>query len=148
MKRILSIALALCVVLISTTLLKAEEGADHQSHGQHEDTAKAGQHHEKDGDIDEKTIEGEIIDVTCYIRHDSKGPKHIKCAESCALLGMPFGVLEDKTNKIYLLLPAGHDNPIKPYKAHLGKKVKVTGLIYTMGGLTGLEIDSIEEPAN
>jgi hypothetical protein len=144
MKRILSIALAICAVLISTTLLKAEDGAEHQSHGQHADTTKTGHHHEE-GDIDKETVEGEIIDITCYIRHDSKGPKHIKCAESCALLGMPFGVLEDKTNKIYLLLPAGHDNPIEPFKAHLGKKVKVKGLFFTTGGMTGLEIETIEE---
>jgi hypothetical protein len=146
MKRIIAAGISFCAVLLSVPLVTAAaEQAIHKPAAVHTDTATVGHHHGQDGESDEKTLEGEIIDITCYIRHDSKGPDHLKCAEYCATLGMPFGFLEDKTHKIYLILPDGHENPVKPYKKHLGKKVKVKALLYTMGGMTGFEIVSIEE---
>jgi hypothetical protein len=143
MKRIIPIGIVLCAVLLSVLLVFADE----EGHEDHKPAATktAEHHHGEEGDIDEKVVEGEIIDITCYIRHDSKGPDHLKCAEYCATLGMPFGFLEDKTNKIYLILPEGHNDPVTPYKKYLAKKVKVKALLYTTGGMTGLEIESIEE---
>ena len=140
MKRILTLIFAFGALLFAFTFLSAEEGG----HKEHTSAAKTEHHHAEEGDLDEKIIEGEIIDITCYIRHDSKGPDHLKCAEYCATLGMPFGFLEDKTNKIYLILPDGHKNPIEPYKKFLAKKVKVKGLVYRTGGVEALEIESVE----
>jgi len=54
-------------------------------------------------------------------------------------------VLEEGTDKLYLIIPAGHADPKTPVLPHLGKKVKVDGVLYAMGGLTGVEIGKIEE---
>ena len=145
MKRVILFMLAVCGVLFYTTLLVADEGKEHKPAAAQKDTAEAVHEHGEESEIDEKTVQGEFIDITCYVRHDSKGPNHLKCAEYCASLSMPFGLLEDGTNKIYLILPGGHDNPTELIMPYIEKKVKVDGIIYTMGGLTGFEIQEIEE---
>ena len=76
---------------------------------------------------------------------DSKGEEHKKCAITCANMGMPLGVLEDKTNKIYLIIPNGHADPKKPVMEYFGKKVEVDATFWKMGGLVSLEVKSIRE---
>jgi hypothetical protein len=64
-----------------------------------------------------KTVTGEVIDITCYVRHDSKGPKHTKCATVCADLGMPLGLLEDETNESSCSCPPATQRRRKPWMA-------------------------------
>jgi len=118
--------------------------AQHEEHAQGEHQEKADEAHAGMA-MNKKAIQGEVVDITCYLRRESKGKEHIKCAEYCANLGMPLGVLEDKTNKLYLIIPPGHEEPKKQVMAFLGKKVKVNATLYTMGELTGVEIEKIEE---
>ena len=92
---------------------------------------------------DFKTIRGEIIDITCAIRHDAKGPEHEKCALYCANLGMPLGLLEDGTGKIYLILPSGHGDPKEAVLPFISKRVKAEAIVYTAGDLTGIEVVEI-----
>ncbi len=96
-------------------------------------------------EIDTLTVEGEIIDITCHIRHDSGGPKHMKCALFCAEMGMPLGLLEDGTDEIYLILPSGHADPRKAVLPFISQKVRVTGIQWNSGGLATIEIQAIEE---
>ena len=133
MKRRLAYLLTLSAVLLSGTTLLAQHG----DHGDHKKTEAA------EEEIDVRTITGEIIDITCYLRHDSRGEKHIKCGTSCANLGMPLGLLEDETDKVYLIVPPGHEDPKGPVLPYMGKKITVDAILYTMGGLTGLEIEKI-----
>ena len=95
--------------------------------------------------IASRTITGEIIDITCYMRCDSRGGKHIKCGSYCANLVMPLGLLEDKTDSIYLIIPADHEDPKGSVLPYMGKKIKVDAVLYIMGGLTGLQVEKIEE---
>jgi hypothetical protein len=96
-------------------------------------------------EIDTRSMSGEIIDITCYTRHDSKGPEHLKCAVYCANLGMPLGFLEDDTNKVYLILPSGHADPKEAVMPYMAKHVNVDAIIYVSGGLAGVEILEIAE---
>jgi hypothetical protein len=96
-------------------------------------------------EIDRQLIEGEIVDITCYIRHDSRGPEHLKCALFCAEMGMPLGLLEDGTEAIYLILPSGHADPRETVLPFVSKKVRVSGIPWISGGLTAIEIEAIEE---
>ena len=84
------------------------------------------------------------VEFKCYFRYDSRGEKHVKCATYCANLGMPLGLLEDETSKVYLIIPPGHEDPKGPVMPYIGKRVKIDAILYTMGGLTGLEIEKIE----
>ena len=92
---------------------------------------------------DTASMQGEIVDIACYFRHDSKGPEHTSCAVYCANLGMPMAFLEEGTGKLFVVLPSGHADPKEAVLAHLGQKVDVEGVLTTSGGLTGIEITDI-----
>lgn len=90
-------------------------------------------------------VQGEIICIGCYLRHNAIGPDHAQCVTHCSTLSMPLGLLEDKTHRVLAVLPTGHADPRKAVGAYLGKKVAVEGTIYTMGGLAALEVNKIGE---
>jgi hypothetical protein len=90
------------------------------------------------------TVTGEVIDPVCYISHDSKGKEHKGCAEYCVKQGISLAVLEDKTGKIYLSMPVDHSNPNAKLKDFIAEKVKVTGTVYSKGGLTGIHVKSVQ----
>ena len=91
-----------------------------------------------------ETLNGEIIDITCYLRHDGYGPGHAQCALECAEMGMPVGVLQHGTGKIYLIVPTDHADPAAPVAAFFGKQVSVDAVVYRRGELDSVEILSIE----
>ena len=97
-----------------------------------------------EGSVATTTFTGEIIDITCYLRHESKGLKHVKCATFCATKGMPFGFLEAESSRVYLLLPAGHTDPTKELQQHFGQQVQVSGILTEGNGLTGLQIETVK----
>lgn len=70
-----------------------------------------------------KTVEGELVDLRCYVAKDAKGEKHMKCASACAKGGDPVGVVDEK-GMIYTLgaQSAG-------FEANMGKTVRVTGTV-------------------
>ena len=90
------------------------------------------------------TVIGEVIDPVCYLSHGSLGKEHQACAEYCVKQGIPLGILEDKTGKIYMSLPADHTNPNAKRKDFIADKVKVTGTVYSKGGLTGIHVKAVE----
>jgi hypothetical protein len=108
-----------------------------QSHAGHDHHAEA-----SDDDI-VKMVTGEVIDITCYVRHDSKGPEHVKCALNCAELGMPLGILEDDTDVIYLIIPAGHGAPKEGVDGFIGQHVTAKLMLFRSGGLNSAEVMSI-----
>lgn len=89
-------------------------------------------------------LQGEVLDMVCYMAHEGKGAKHAQCAQSCIDGGAPAGLLT-KEGAVYLLLE-DHSNK-KPYEAAkkmAGKQVKVTGKAYTRGGVQALVLASAE----
>lgn len=91
------------------------------------------------------TIQGHIIDIVCYTRHASIGEKHLKCATVCAEKGIPMGILEDKTGKIFMIFPPGHKDPNEKVMPFLEKDVTVTGTVHSKGGIKGTTIKEISE---
>ena len=89
---------------------------------------------------DTASMQGEIVDIACYFRHDSSGPEHTKCAVYCANLGMPMAFLEERTGNLFVVLPSGHADPKEVVLPHLGQAVSVEGILWSSGGLTGIEI--------
>ena len=124
--------IAVCTVLAATYHLPVH-GED--GHGEHQPGTEEA--------TDVKSIRGEIIDITCAIRHDAKGPEHRKCGIYCANLGMPLGLLEDGTGKIYLILPSGHGDPKEAVLPFIAKRVEVEAIVYASGDLTGIEVVEI-----
>ena len=94
-----------------------------------------------------RTITGEVVDTGCYLGHASKGADHASCATMCINQGMPMGVLTQKG--VLYLVTMNHDKPdaYNKLKSMAGKKVTVTGHVYSRSGMTGIEIDSFKPRA-
>lgn len=85
-------------------------------------------------------LEGEILDMTCYLHKGSVGRRHKACAEMCAEKGLPIGILTEG-GEAFLLIE-DHDNP-EPYaeaRKLAGKKAAITGKKFSRGGSTGVMV--------
>ncbi|HCL30889.1 MAG TPA: hypothetical protein DIC52_20975 [Candidatus Latescibacteria bacterium] len=111
---VIGVAVA-CMVVVAATA---------QSHAGHED-------HDTSTDDD------------MGVRHDATGPKDVKCALNCAELGMPVGILEEGTETIYLIIPAGHGAPKEAVVGFIGQHVTAKLMIFRNGGLNSAEVMSI-----
>jgi hypothetical protein len=85
-------------------------------------------------------IDGEILDLACYIPKRAKGPAHQKCAQTCAEHGMPLGLLTDD-DVVYLLYPRhGQESAFDDVKKLAGRRAHLTGEASERGGLHGFEV--------
>lgn len=95
---------------------------------------------------DDIAVQGEILDLTCYLHKGSKGRRHRACAEMCAEKGLPIGVLTDK-DEVFLLIE-DHDNP-GPYAAAVklaGQDAAIKGKKYAKGGVTAIMVLEATQP--
>ena len=89
-------------------------------------------------------ITGQVVDIACFVGHDSSGPKHAKCAETCARAGNPLAIYEETTKTLYLSVSSDHKNPNTKLMDFIEKKVKVTGTLMEKGGIKGIAITKVE----
>jgi len=87
-------------------------------------------------------ITGQVVDIACFVGHDSSGEKHAKCAEACARAGNPLAVFDGK--QIYLPVSMNHKNPNEKLMSFIEKKVRVTGKVLEKAGLKGIAIEKVE----
>src|SRR5512134_1675791 len=94
---------------------------------------------------DSVTITGEVIDTYCYALQGAKGEGHRQCGIDCVKKGIPAGLLEDGSGKVYVLLP---NEPKAPVPAgvieKMAQKVSITGKVYTAGGSQFLTVESFK----
>lgn len=118
------------------------EGMGH-GHGDHASKDMHKSHHSMDGKS--VTLSGELIGLTCFIKHGSKGKTHRSCAKDCAEKGLPIGLLSD--GKIYQVSGDGHKSLVEAYKPllkYMESNVKVKGKVFEKNGLKMLVIDKIK----
>jgi hypothetical protein len=104
----------------------------------------------KEGDasaakVGPRSIVGEVVDPACWIVNGAKGPTHKECAIACAKAGQVLGIVENKTQKFYMIAndKPGED-PNKGLIDYVGQIVLVKGRVYSRGGATGIKITSVE----
>jgi hypothetical protein len=95
------------------------------------------------------TVKGYVIDSSCTFTKDLKKPISSECAAACAKAGSPL-VIQSAAGVVYLPIsggdPAsGQNDKLMPYA---GKRVTVTGTVYTRGGAHAIVIDKIEGAPN
>jgi len=91
-----------------------------------------------------KTIVGEVVDPACWVVNGAKGAQHQECAIACAKAGQVLAILEQKTNKLYLIATENPgEDPNAQVIEYVAKKVTVTGRTYTRGGVTAIKIAEI-----
>jgi type 1 fimbria pilin len=93
------------------------------------------------------TIKGEVIDTSCYATSGAKakGEGHRECGISCIKKGAPAGLLENGTDKVYVLIP-GQPMTSLPNTVveKVAKQVSITGKVFTVGDSQFLSVESIK----
>jgi hypothetical protein len=93
----------------------------------------------------QKSVTGNLEDTFCYSALGAHGPSHAECALKCAQKGIPVGLVEKGTKKMYILLPPKNEQPIPDdVMKNMEKEVTVTGKSYSKGGVEFLTVDSVK----
>ena len=92
-----------------------------------------------------RSVIGEVVDPACWLVNGAKGPTHKECAIACAKAGQVLGIVESKTQKLYMIAndKPGED-PNKGLVDYVGQTVLVKGRVYSRGGATGIKVTSVE----
>lgn len=93
------------------------------------------------------TIQGEVIDMACYMTKDQHGAAHADCAQMCINNGLPVGIL-DNSGHVYLCMTATQKPANSLLVQYAAKQVKVTGTVYKKGGMDLLAVDKVEPLAS
>ena len=92
-----------------------------------------------------ETVTGEVIDTFCYAGMGAKGASHKQCGIDCAKKGIPVGLLEKGSDKVYVLLPSKDKQPLPDGLVEkMGSETTVTGKVYAKGGSTFLTVESFK----
>ncbi len=91
------------------------------------------------------TVKGEVIDAYCYSLMGAKGESHRQCAIDCIKAGIPAGLLQEGSGKVFVLLPNKDKTGLpKEVIDKLGRTASVTGKVYTVGGSNFITVESIK----
>jgi hypothetical protein len=90
-------------------------------------------------------ITGEVIDITCFMDHDSSGAEHASCASKCIAKGNPVGILAGDT--LYVAIMSNHEAPNAKLAPFAGKRVTVKGETSEKNGIHVIDVESIEPAA-
>jgi hypothetical protein len=96
------------------------------------------------GAQEEITIQGEIVDLACYLSKGSRGPSHRVCAQKCAERGIPIGVLTDDGNLFLLLEDHSDEEPYEDAKKLAGDRAEVKGKKFSKPGIVGIVVEEIK----
>lgn len=135
-----AIMMALFVsALTLTDQAKAHEGKAHKTEAHKTETHSAEAHEAKP-----ITVQGEIVDLGCYVAHAGEGPDHKSCAQKCINGGMPMGILTAK-GTVYLLT-LNHDNadPYNQAKTLAAEMVEITGPVHERSGVKIIDVTSVK----
>lgn len=92
-----------------------------------------------------RTIRGEVVDVACWVGSGARGEKHKSCAEACAKGGGAVGILQDKTNKLFVAVaPKPGGDPKEKLTEHIAHRVEVKGTVSQRGGVATLAVASVK----
>jgi len=91
-----------------------------------------------------QSLKGEVIDIVCYTNMGAKGEDHRACAQSCADVGLPLGVLGEDGN-VYLATAAGMMAPLPKdmLRGHAAHQVTVEGTINERSGSRTIVVSKV-----
>ena len=92
------------------------------------------------------TVQGEIVDMACYMVHEGKGSKHADCGKMCVQGGAPLGILTSD-GAVYLLVEnhssAKAKKPFSQAKKLVAETVTIKGDMYQRGGVQAIVVESV-----
>ena len=114
------VVLSLCLTVVSTLPVAGAEGGE------------------------DMTLEGEILDLACYLPQGARGADHADCAKKCVKAGQPMALITEE-GTVYVLYADHKDSaPFEKAMEHAGQTVKVTGSAAEMAGMKGLTVHGVE----
>lgn len=94
---------------------------------------------------DEGSIEGQVVDVSCYLAQGLKGEAHRQCAEICTNdLGIPLNILTDDGNLWQLVdddMPGHDQSPTVVQYAE--QRVRATGMLIEKAGNKAIVVKDV-----
>jgi hypothetical protein len=96
------------------------------------------------GAQEDATIQGEIVDLECYIAKGSHGAEHKTCAQMCAKKGAPIGVLTDSGQVFLLLHDHSNSDPYEAAKKLAGERAEVSGKKFSKQGIPSIVVGSVK----
>lgn len=92
------------------------------------------------GAQEQVTLQGEVVDMACYMAKGSRGAAHKSCAQMCAKKGVPLGLLTDG-GELYLLVD-DHDNAAayEAVKKLAGERAEVSGRKFVKQGVASIVV--------
>jgi hypothetical protein len=93
----------------------------------------------------EIALEGEVVDLECFLRDGSRGERHKSCALTCRKNGGSLAIVEDKTGDLYPVAGnAAASDPGAAVADFIGSRVSVRGDLYERSGARILVVEAAE----
>ena len=92
-------------------------------------------------------IKGQLVGMTCFVKHNSKGASHEDCFKECAKKGLPIGILT-KDNVIFQISGKGHEDLVETNKKFLKyaeKDVIAKGETFSSNGVNMIVVKGIKK---
>jgi len=93
------------------------------------------------------TVQGEIVDLNCYMAKGAKGPAHKACAQACAKKGMPIGLLSAHQGVFLLLADEADPASYDAAKGLVGEQAEVSGKQFSKDGMASIVVGSVKQAA-
>ena len=94
--------------------------------------------HESSTDRHPITLEGEVLDIACYLDNDLHGPEHRSCAAACLKDGQPIGFLDDQGRVFLLIEDHMEKDAYRALKNLAAERVQVQGDEIRRGGVQSI----------
>lgn len=93
----------------------------------------------------EKSVTGTLEDSFCYVAVGAHGASHKACATTCAKKGIPVALVEQGTDKMYILLPPKNSESLPGgVLRKMEDQVTITGDEYSKSGIEYLTVKSVK----
>ena len=91
-----------------------------------------------------RTIQGEVVDLWCYLEAGDRGSAKRECATSCAKAGNPIGLV-DRDGQVYVTVGLkDHEPGSVKLLDKMSQEVVVTGTVVRNGGVQMIYLDSVK----
>ena len=91
------------------------------------------------------TLKGELVDMACYIGHGAKGPMHKACAQKCADMGQPVGLLTSDGKLYVLVADHGDAGPFEKARKLAGEQAEIKGESAEKDGVNTLTVHDVKK---
>jgi hypothetical protein len=101
------------------------------------------QEHERAPKGKSTSLQGELVDMGCFMAMNGRGEEHQSCALACIGGGAPMGILTADEDLVLLLEDHDAKEPYEALKEKAAEQVKVSGTFFKRGGVPALLVKSV-----